>query len=246
MPQQVGVGVKFAVELLAMGLRMVLHLRGGFILISIDIINAYNEIKRAAVVEAHMRHTYFRKWVPYWTAKLWPTSKLWAGEDFMEHHEGLVQGSPISSSGFSFTIHGRVKEADMQLAQARGCARFGMDDGYMIRPREVVFRVLAEFAARIKDNCGCELNVHKCQMYNKEEGVCEAPYADSPDIALWRSGSVKGGSTDDGVGRRVSANKSESEAKRPNGEHAVGLVVSGKKREEGCAGIAGHFVNYDG
>ena len=29
MPQQVGVGVKFAAELLAMGLRMVLHLRGG-------------------------------------------------------------------------------------------------------------------------------------------------------------------------------------------------------------------------
>ncbi len=28
-PQQVGVGVKFAAELLAMGLRMVLHLRGG-------------------------------------------------------------------------------------------------------------------------------------------------------------------------------------------------------------------------
>ncbi len=117
MPQQVGVGVKFAAELLAMGLRMVLHMRGGFILISIDIINAYNEIKRAAVVEAHMRHAYFRKWVPYWAAKLGPTSKLWAGEDFMGHREGLVHGSPILSSGFSFTIHGRVKEADKQLVQ---------------------------------------------------------------------------------------------------------------------------------
>ncbi len=51
MPQEVGVGVKFAAELLAMGLRKVLYLRGGLILISIDIINAHNEIKRAAVVE---------------------------------------------------------------------------------------------------------------------------------------------------------------------------------------------------
>ncbi len=92
-----GVGVKFAAELLAMGLKMVLHLRGDFILISIDIVDAYNEIKRAAVVEAHMRHPNLRKWVPYWTAKLGPTSKLLAGEDFMEHHEGLVQGSPLSS-----------------------------------------------------------------------------------------------------------------------------------------------------
>ena len=59
MPQQAGVGVKFARELLAMGLRIVLHLRGGVIFISIDIINAYNKIKRAAVVAAHMRKTHF-------------------------------------------------------------------------------------------------------------------------------------------------------------------------------------------
>ena len=65
MPQHVGVGVKFAAELLAMGLRMVIHLRGGFILLNIDIVSAYNEIKRVAVVGAHMRHIHFVKWVPY-------------------------------------------------------------------------------------------------------------------------------------------------------------------------------------
>ncbi len=64
MPQQVGLGVEFAAELLAMGLKMVLHLRGGFILINIDIVNAYNEIKRVSVVDAHMRRTHFVKWVP--------------------------------------------------------------------------------------------------------------------------------------------------------------------------------------
>ncbi len=103
-----------------------------------------------------------------------PTSKLWAGEDFMEHHEGLVQGSPISSSGFSFTIHGRVKEADRRLVHVGGCARFGMDDGYMIGPPEVVFKVLAKFATGIKEDCGCELSVHKCLMFSNEEEACEA------------------------------------------------------------------------
>jgi hypothetical protein len=49
-----------------------------------------------------------------------------------------------------------------------------MDDGYMIRPPELVFEVLAKFAAGIKEDCGCELNVSKCRMYNKEEGACEA------------------------------------------------------------------------
>ena len=51
---------------------------------------------------------------------------------------------------------------------------FGMDDGYMIAPPELVFRVMAEFAAEIKEDCGCELNVSKCKMFNSEEGACEA------------------------------------------------------------------------
>jgi hypothetical protein len=92
----------------------------------------------------------------------------------MEHHEGLVQGSPIPSSGFSYTIHNRVKETDKRLVELGGCARFGMDDGYMIGPPEVVFQVLAEFAAGLKEDCGCELNIKKCKMLSKEEGACEA------------------------------------------------------------------------
>jgi len=46
MPQQVGVGVKFAAELLAMGLRMALHMNGRFIIIGIDMINAYKSRER--------------------------------------------------------------------------------------------------------------------------------------------------------------------------------------------------------
>ncbi len=65
MPQQVGVGVKFVAELIAMGLRMTLHLHNGFIIVNIDMINAYNEIKRAAVLDAHIRHIYLRRMVPY-------------------------------------------------------------------------------------------------------------------------------------------------------------------------------------
>ena len=92
----------------------------------------------------------------------------------MEYHEGLVQGSPISSSGYSYTIHNRVKEADRRMVELRGCARFGMDDGYMIGPPEEVFKVLAEFAAGINEDCGCELNIKKCKMFSNEEGACEA------------------------------------------------------------------------
>jgi hypothetical protein len=145
-----------------------------FINVSIDMINAYNEIKRAAVMDSHSRHTHMRRTVPFWRAKLGPTSKPWARKDNMDHHEGLVQGSPISSSRFSFTINDRVKKADGKLTGHGGYARFGMDDGYMVGPPEVVFRVLADFAKGLKHDYGCELNVFKCNMVSMEEGACEA------------------------------------------------------------------------
>ncbi len=51
MPRHVGVGVKFAAELPAMGLRMVFHLHEGFIIVSIDIINAYRKKERNPLQE---------------------------------------------------------------------------------------------------------------------------------------------------------------------------------------------------
>ena len=91
----------------------------------------------------------------------------------MEHDEELVQGSPISSSGFSSIIDGVVKNADEKLAAVGGCARFGMDDGYLVGPPEIVFEVLAEFARDLKKDSGCELNIDKCKMYIVEEDACE-------------------------------------------------------------------------
>jgi hypothetical protein len=70
----------------------------------------------------------------------------------MENMEGLVQGSPTSSSGFSYTIHDKVKEAVWRLAEYGRCARFGMDDGYLIGPKEVIFGILAEFTEGIQQD----------------------------------------------------------------------------------------------
>ena len=54
MPQQLGVGVKFAAELLVMGLMMIIDTKKDFILISVDITNAFCEVMRASVIERHM------------------------------------------------------------------------------------------------------------------------------------------------------------------------------------------------
>ncbi len=79
----------------------------------------------------------------------------------------------MSASGFSFTIDNVMKEADAKLAALGGCARFGMNDGYLVGPPEIVFEVLAEFDRGLKRECGCDLNINKCKMYIEEEGACE-------------------------------------------------------------------------
>ena len=168
MPQQLEVGVKFAAELLVMGLRMTLHTRPDFIIVGVDISNAYCKVMRATEIERYMQHDRLCGMVPYWRAKLGPVAKLWAGKDTMEYQEGLQQGSAISPSGFSYTIHEKVKRADMRLVEYSGCARFGMDDGYMMGPKKNVFKVPEDFAEGIKEDHGCELNTRKCKMYNME------------------------------------------------------------------------------
>jgi hypothetical protein len=142
MPRKLGVGAKFDVELLVMGLEMIIGMKKDFILIIVDIANAFCEVMRASVIERHMEHNKFRGMVPYWRAKLGPTTTLWAGTYTMEYSEGLVHGSSTSSSGFSYTIHEDVKRAISRLVECGGCARFGMDDGYIFGPKEVVFEVL--------------------------------------------------------------------------------------------------------
>jgi hypothetical protein len=84
-----------------------------------------------------------------------------------------VHGSSTSSSEFSYTIHENVKKVDKRLEECGGCARFGMDDGYMVGPKEVVFEVLAEFAKALEEEHGCMLNTMKCKMYSINEGVCQ-------------------------------------------------------------------------
>jgi hypothetical protein len=50
LPHQLGVGLKYAAELLVMGLRMTLHRNEDFIILNVDISNAYCEIMKASVV----------------------------------------------------------------------------------------------------------------------------------------------------------------------------------------------------
>jgi len=77
MPRQSGVGIKYATELHVMGLRMTLPRHEDFIILGVDISNAYCEVIRVSVVERHIESEKMRGVVPYWRAKLGPNAKLW-------------------------------------------------------------------------------------------------------------------------------------------------------------------------
>ena len=68
----------FATKLLAMGLRMTLHVHDTFVLIDIDLKNAYNAIRRAAICEDHLMHDRLRRSLPYSRVKSEPYSPIWA------------------------------------------------------------------------------------------------------------------------------------------------------------------------
>jgi hypothetical protein len=109
MPHQLGVGVKFAAELLIMGLRMTLHRNPDFVIVGIDMENAYKQIWREVVQRRHMEHRRLIGLVPYLRGKLGPRSPMWAKYNIIYDDEGLLHGGPILSSAFSFTIHPTVR-----------------------------------------------------------------------------------------------------------------------------------------
>jgi hypothetical protein len=104
MPQQLGVGVNFAAELIIMGLRMAMHLKPDFVLVDIDLENAYTKIWRVAVLRGHLGRRRLCGLLPYLSGKLGPRTPMWDKDNAIYDEEGLLQGGAISSSAFSFTI----------------------------------------------------------------------------------------------------------------------------------------------
>ncbi len=93
---------------------------------------------------------------------------MWAKDKIIYDDEGLLQGGPPSLAEFSFTIHPAVVKTDARLADEGGCARFGMDDGYFVGPRDIVFTILRDFADRIREETGGHLVPSKCKSYNPD------------------------------------------------------------------------------
>jgi hypothetical protein len=87
--KQLRVRVKFAAELLAMGIIMILHVTPSNILISIDLKNAYKANWKAAIIERHQSHRTLKRTVPYWRANWRLRSPIWAKDITLWGDDGL-------------------------------------------------------------------------------------------------------------------------------------------------------------
>ena len=172
-PQQVAIGIKSGIHVLAFGLRAGLECNPGWILLKLDFINAFNEIKRAAVLRAVAEDfdREFEDLLPLFRTQLGPKAMiLLSGEsqgraDF-DSEEGMQQGSAEGPAGFCLGIHRDLVAADEELAAHGGCAKADMDDCYLLGPIEQVLPTALRFADRLHHRAGIQLNLGKSAVHS--------------------------------------------------------------------------------
>jgi len=169
-PQQVAIGVAGGLSILIFGVRLVLEVFPGWVVVKIDLRNAYNEICRASVLQRLAEVPHVRDLVPPMWANYLPESMVFipgegsATADFSSA-EGVQQGEPMAGAGFCVGIHPEVCQLDAELNAVGGMAKFDMDDGYAVGPPEVVFPAVQRFAVAVRA-LGLELQLGKCKCYS--------------------------------------------------------------------------------
>ena len=172
-PRQVSVGVSSGISILYHGLRLLLEVHPDFLVVRIDLRNAYNESRRAQVLQRMAAVPGVASLVPLMHAMYGPAgiivlpdgSRLFAGSDRGDFEEGLPQGSPESSLAFCVLIQEAVQELHEALAGGGGGATFIMDDGYCYGRPEEVLPAIRRFADRLTD-LGLHLQFRKCSYYS--------------------------------------------------------------------------------
>ena len=161
---QVAVGVADgSAKLLAM-IRGTMEANPDFVLVKIDLKNAYNEACRMAVLNAMLKNPATRKFAPYFHAAMSPKSKIFGINALSE--SGVQQGAPDATFEFTTVIQEEVEVLHSTIAAAGGAVEFFSDDGYAGGPADVVFDALNAFEAALFERTGLKLSRNKCQVYS--------------------------------------------------------------------------------
>ena len=148
--------------------RMMSESRPDFVVVSMDIRNAHNEVSRSAIVKSFKSVQSLRHLSLHMATHLAPEHRLEAsGEAWGTAPEGHEQGDPEAGTAMNVTIQPAVKKLHRMLAAAGGLAIFGNDDGFAVGPPEITFKAVEEFAREVFEKCNLTLQVEKTKVYHE-------------------------------------------------------------------------------
>ena len=147
--------------------RSMSEMRRDFVVVKVDLKNAFNEVHRAAIIESLQAEPSLQHLAWFAAVSLSPEVGLESGGVLWgKAGEGETQGDPKAGAFFCVAIQPQVRELCSAVREAGGVGLFGMDDGYVVGPSEVVFPAVERFERRLLESCGLVLQRSKTEVFS--------------------------------------------------------------------------------
>ena len=164
-PEQLAMSVAGGGKLV-FSVRMLAEDRTDFVIVKIDMENAFNAVSRASILEGLEDEPSLQHLAWHAATVLAPAPGLESGGNkWGESEEGTTQGDPLSAPYFNVSWHRDVRVLNATLSASGGMAKFGMDDGYAAGPAHVIFSALEKFARDVKSRCSLVWERTKTEVF---------------------------------------------------------------------------------
>ena len=192
-PQQVAVGVSGGLSVMIHGVRLLLEQRGDFVVVRLDMRNAYNAASRAVLLRRLAEQPRLAHLAPFMHALSAGATdlllgamhqRLFPGTARGDSSEGTQQGLPPSSMIFCVGVHPELRCLSAELEPFGGCARATSDDVYAMGPAHAVFPAVARFAARLREMLDLEVQHHKSCCWSRHYDLDTCPWREQSGIPV--------------------------------------------------------------
>jgi len=133
------------------------------VILSIDLKNAYNSIRRGVIHNALERYLPGLQCFFHWAYGVHSPLYLADGTLATTSNTGVRQGDPISALVFCLGIHGTLKDAQVKHPKVTVMAY--IDDIYLAGPRSEVYRTFRHLRPKFQ-HIGLTVELDKCHLYD--------------------------------------------------------------------------------
>jgi hypothetical protein len=179
-PRQCGVGVPYAAELIGMGTQRVAevfsdgcnHDAPGFVVLQVDVRNAFNTLDRTAMLRQCLRKTpTLYNWLSWCYAD--PCSLMCQGQTVATSSCGVHQGDALGPIGFALGLDQALDEC-REYEQPLPWSAWYLDDGTIVGSLDLVATYLQHLRPALS-RIGLDINLTKCTLWGpgiqKEEDM---------------------------------------------------------------------------